>query len=156
MKHKLIFSKLVFIIYFFIMNFSILSKILLPMPNYQDYHKLSLKRSKQTFTDLIISADVQGDGQTLVGLDACKRSVQRQLSYGDSHTVGAQVSQSKDTLTVCEDDSSDIRFWPENNDKHQLNNQCYLSSGFKHRFIPVSLFGDDAMLRNYVLISNLN
>lgn len=61
MKHKLIFSKLVFIIYFFYEFFKLIKKIttyakLLGLP------KLPLKRSKQTFTDLIISADVQGDG----------------------------------------------------------------------------------------------
>lgn len=61
---------------------------------------------------LVVGADVQDDGETLVGLDAGQGSVEGQLPDGDAHAVGAQVSQAEDALSVRDDDGADVLFRP--------------------------------------------
>ena len=41
----------------------------------------------------VVGAHVEHDRQTLVGVDARQRCVQREFAHGDAHAVAAQVAQ---------------------------------------------------------------
>src|SRR5690348_6342815 len=61
---------------------------------------------------LIIGTDVDADRQGGIGINTCASSVQLQFANGDTHTVGAQVTQTQNAFTISEDDAANMTFRP--------------------------------------------
>ena len=60
----------------------------------------------------IIRSNIQSYWQSLMRFDPCQTCVRRQFSYGNSHTMGFKISQASDSFAICNDNDSNIRFWP--------------------------------------------
>lgn len=50
---------------------------------------------------LVVGAHVQGDGQDSVGGDTTGSTVQGQLTDGDAHALGSEITQAQDTTSIC-------------------------------------------------------
>lgn len=56
-------------------------------------------------TDLIVSAHINQDWQTVVGLDAGAGRVQGQFTNRDPHSIGSEVAETQDPLPICHHNS---------------------------------------------------
>ena len=52
-------------------------------------------------TNLVVSARINHNRQEAVGVNLCTHSVQLKLSHRDPHSIAAQVTQAKNTFTIC-------------------------------------------------------
>ena len=57
---------------------------------------------------VVVGPDIDRDRQGGRGVDPSARRVQRELPDRDAHTVGTQVSEAEDALTVGDDDDADV------------------------------------------------
>ena len=57
---------------------------------------------------LVVGANVNGDGQTLCGMNAGTRSVERQLADRNAHAGSAEIAEAKNAFPVRDDDHSHI------------------------------------------------
>lgn len=60
---------------------------------------------------LVISADIQQHGETLLRLDPSAGCVERQLSHWNAHPVTSQVAQAQDPLSVRHHDGLEGDAW---------------------------------------------
>lgn len=60
-----------------------------------------------------VGADVEGDGQAVVGFYASQRGVEAEFADGDAHAVHALVADAQNALAVSDDDGPDVSFRPE-------------------------------------------
>lgn len=65
-----------------------------------DMKSVSDKRLHQLIRYLVVCADVQQHGETLLRSNSTAGCVERQLPHRYAHTVGSQVTQAEDTLPV--------------------------------------------------------
>lgn len=61
---------------------------------------------------LVVSTDIQRDGQALVGFDPGQGRVQSQLPNRNAHSASAEVSQTQDPFTVGHANGTHVRFRP--------------------------------------------
>jgi len=61
---------------------------------------------------LVVGANVEGDGQALVWFNASQCGVQSHFSHGDAHSVGTEVTQAEDSLSVGDHNRPHVRLGP--------------------------------------------
>lgn len=49
---------------------------------------------------LIVRPDVQNDGETVAGVDTSQSRIKREFSNRNTHTIGTQVPETENTLTI--------------------------------------------------------
>ena len=60
----------------------------------------------------VVGADVQGDGQAVVGMQAGASRIERELADGNAHAERAQVTEAEDALAIGHHDHAHIRMRP--------------------------------------------
>jgi hypothetical protein len=70
----------------------------------------------------IVCANIQNDGKNSVGCNATGCAIQGQLSNGNTHSIGTQISQSKNSGSVCHDDNMHILVGPI------INHGCHVTA----------------------------
>ena len=61
---------------------------------------------------LPVCANVQHDGEALVGLDARQGCIEGQFAHGDAHAVGPKVPKAEDALPIGHTDSPHVALRP--------------------------------------------
>src|SRR6478672_13483142 len=62
--------------------------------------------------DLVVGANVEDDGQTVLRRHAGAGGVERELADGDAHAAGAKIAETEDALAVGDDDETHVLFRP--------------------------------------------
>src|SRR5205823_5294455 len=62
--------------------------------------------------NLIVRADVENDRQTVLRRHAGARGIERELADGDAHPAGTEVAETRDALTVGDDNEAHVLFGP--------------------------------------------
>src|SRR5205814_8108197 len=60
----------------------------------------------------VVRTHIESNRQTLEGRNATARAVQDQLAYRDTHSVGAEIAQTQNSLAICHDNHPDIALGP--------------------------------------------
>jgi hypothetical protein len=62
--------------------------------------------------DLVVGANVEDDGQTVLRRHAGAGGVERELADWDAHAAGSEIAETEDALTICDDDEAHVAFRP--------------------------------------------